>query len=303
MSEITGADFTAAAADLSAGTTSPEAVPSSPDFSDGSDASTDPSPRATDAEQQDQPQDDTPRPAVKPRGPIPFERHQSILQNTRETARRDTIQQVRSQYGPQLQVGHAFLNDPVGFVQAVMQHPAYAQQFRSQAPPPDERESRDLEPELVTDTGVPAYSARQVQRMLQQTAKQVQDAIDGRLSPIEQRFQGADIDARATSAATTIIRDLSETYGGDWPKMQRDVANLMAQDRRLKPETAAMRVWRQKIQPTIRATERSAVVDGLRRKASASTERPNRPSSGTPRRDSDKSWTELFAEEFNRAAR
>ena len=76
-------------------------------------------------------------PAPESKGPIPFERHKSILENARTEAAKEAETRVMQQYAPQLQVVQRLQADPVGtvtqLINELQQHPEYGQQLRSYA--------------------------------------------------------------------------------------------------------------------------------------------------------------------------
>lgn len=138
-------------------------------------------------------------PAAQPKGPIPFERHESILKNAREKTTAEVTQQFQQRYGPHVELGNRIEADPVGtvvgLIQGLANHPDHGQAVisalartlgsrRNQAV-----EDQEPQPDLQTSDGTTLYSSAQQAKREAWLRRQVESSIDQRLQPLQQREQ------------------------------------------------------------------------------------------------------------------
>lgn len=166
---------------------------------------------------------------AQPKGPIPYERHESILKNAREKTTAEVTRQFQQQYGPSLELGQRINADPVGtvvgLIQGLAEHPDHGQAVisalartlgsrRGQA-------AQDQEPQadLQAPDGTQVYSAERLAQIRaydrQQILKEVDQRFDQRVQPLQQREQqrlAVERQTQETQAANDRMARVLEPY-------------------------------------------------------------------------------------------
>lgn len=148
-------------------------------------------------------------------GPIPFERHESILKNARAKTEQEVMQRVQTQYGPSIELGQRFTADPVGtmfgLLEGLAQHSEHGTTVRSQLArmlgargrqPATTDAAPESEPQadLQTPDGTLVYSAPQLAKREAWARQQIERAIEQRLQPLQEREQQRVAQERLTQA-------------------------------------------------------------------------------------------------------
>lgn len=166
-------------------------------------------------------------PAVpEPKGPIPYDRHESILKNARTKTETETAQRFQQQYGAHVELGNRISADPVGTVVGLIEtlaaHPEHGAAVisalartlggrRSQAVVADQEPQADLQ----TSDGTLVYSAPQLAKHAAWQRSQLESAFDQRLAPLQQREEQRLAHERITQAkadAHTRMAKVLEPY-------------------------------------------------------------------------------------------
>ena len=151
-------------------------------------------------------------PTPDTKGPIPFERHESILKNARAKTEAEVSQRFQQQYAPHVELGQKFQADPVGTAVQVIRelgsHPEFGPLITSElarmlgarrgqtAPETDQEPQADLQ----TADGTLVYSAEQLAKREAWARKQLMSEVDQRLQPLQTREQQAQAQERYTAA-------------------------------------------------------------------------------------------------------
>lgn len=139
-------------------------------------------------------------PTADPKGPIPFDRHESILKNARAKTEAEVSQRFQQQYAPHVELGQRIQADAigtvVGLVEGLANHPDYGPQMisalartlgsrRGQPSHASEEPQADLQ----TADGTLVYSAPQQAKREAWLRQQWLGEVDERLQPLQQREQ------------------------------------------------------------------------------------------------------------------
>jgi hypothetical protein len=139
-------------------------------------------------------------PTPDAKGPIPFDRHQSILQNARAKTEAEITQRFQQQYAPHVELGRQIQADAigtvVGLVNELANHPNYGPQMisalartlgsrRGQQADASEEPQADLQ----TADGTLVYSAPQLAKREAWMRQQLLGEVDQRLQPLQSREQ------------------------------------------------------------------------------------------------------------------
>jgi hypothetical protein len=167
----------------------------------------------------------TPAPDAQARGPIPFDRHESILRNARTKTETEVTQRFQERYGPHVALGERITADPVGtvigLIEGLAQHPEHGQAVmsgiaralgsrRQQA-----SETEEPQADLTTPDGTLVYSAPQQAKREAWFRQQLEGAIDQRLQPLQQERDERLAYARVEQAkadATSRMEKVIEPY-------------------------------------------------------------------------------------------
>ena len=138
-------------------------------------------------------------PDGKTPGPLPFERHKAIVENTRAKAVESTIQQVKDTYGAGIDFQTRFDADPVGTFSQIFdgltQHPEFGPAILSHAARAlsAQRGKAALDeepgPDLQSADGTLLYSADQLAKREAWHRRQIQADMAKALTPFQQREQ------------------------------------------------------------------------------------------------------------------
>lgn len=165
--------------------------------------------------------------ADQARGPIPFDRHESILKNAREKTEKEITDRFTQQYGAHVELGRRISADPVGTIvglfENLAQHPDHGATVRSalgrmlgmrqQSAPA--AEDAEPQPDFQSGDGTPFYSAPQQAKREAWLRKQLDQSIEQRLQPLQQeRAQrvAAEREAQAKSEAGDRVTKMLAPY-------------------------------------------------------------------------------------------
>lgn len=236
-----------------------------------------------------------PLPDTKPKGPIPFQRHEAILKTTRDKVATETREAVEREIGPWRQVMSSFRpeefapvvdklallsRDPVAFHRELSQELQRNGLLPSEAPAPAQRgaaPTSEPEPDLVNpDTGELLYSAPQLQKALAYRESQIEARIRAELRPLmdthwqtQNERELAQVKTTAEHHASEAIAEASQWEGFD--ELKPKIAALMRQDRRYSLEGAYNRVFQSEYLPNLKQRERASVVAELNQKGRAAS--------------------------------
>ena len=222
-------------------------------------------------------------------GPIPLDRHKTILENTRR--------ELEERYGwaknldprrvdQALRIADDLERDARGFHSRLTE--SLTRRGPIEAPGPDL--------EILDDKGRPyqVYSHEQFQRAIQFHLNSLREEFAGRLSPTESFVE-------STSALARADEQLHEAR--TWPQFKEHesaiAAELVKHQQRGRP-ISLERAYQAVVYPALEKTIREKTLTELKQKPGRSV-RPGDPSH-TAASDSEKSWGDIFAEEAARRA-
>ncbi len=289
------------------------ASPDAPPASDTSSSA--PAPEITPAAATVQPgQTQTPEAGTAPQGPIPFERHQAILNAQREEAERrwqrvawaddllqagatpDEVREARELYQRTRGNPEAFIEE---LLQTAGKNPQIAQAVRSiavralgmQNGNGHEAGADDAEPQAdyyTTDANgnkTPFMSAAQHQKWAEWYSRKQDAKLQPLLNEREERQQAAAKQEEQRQALGRVTRDVTELRKNPlFVKHEADVTALLkAHDYRMPLHRAWLQVLETKILPNLSQTERAKTVADLQTKAAASGIKPGAATASTPK--------------------
>lgn len=265
------------------------------------------------------PEGTDPVPASLP-GPIPYDRHQAILDNQRRQARDEALAEWRQQYGwaervPQAQLQQAiqwaqrFGADPAGFLSEsqaeLLAHPEHGAKLRSwaarilggkHAPALESEPGPDL---VDPTTGTQLYSAGQLAKREAWREQQLAEKVNALIAPIQQREQqraAQEAHAQRAEQAQEWSKTLY-TEAQSWPRFEELRPHILARLRATPPApnedpgevgrrfaTAYITEFQSRVLPTLAQQEQASVLANLKTKALASTTNPAMPAASTPKR-------------------
>jgi hypothetical protein len=247
-------------------------------------------------------------------GPLPYERHKAILENTRTKARDEAQQAIQQQYGWALQVGpehfqaitnlaRQWAQDPVSFVLGALDDltgsPEYAPQLRShvakilatrpqnggngQTHAPVQEEPQ---PDIVVD-GYSWYSAQKLAERDRWLSNQLLTQVRQELQPLQQDMQSRqerETIQAATQAANTFAKDTLAQMTR-LPYFAEQKAEIEKVFRSMPPmpdaqvgqaiRDAYIQVLATKVLPSLSSNAKSELLSSLNQKAAASARNPS----------------------------
>jgi len=245
-------------------------------------------------------------------GPLPYERHKAILENTRTRAREEAQQALQQQYGWALQVGpeqfqavtnlaRQWASDPIAFVLGALDDlqnsPQYAPQLRSHVAkilatrpnggnghaPVAEKEP---EPDIVVD-GYSWYSAQKLAERDRWLSNQLLSQVRQELAPLREDIetrQQRDTIIAATQAANRFATD-TLTEMNRLPHFKEQKAEIEKVFRAMPPmpdhlvgqaiRDAYIQVLATKVLPSLNSSAQSELLSSLNKKAAASARNPS----------------------------
>lgn len=317
-STFSGSDFESAAS----ATASPEASAADPQIA-GTDSSAQPAGTATTDPATTAQAATATTVSEKPKGPIPFDVHETALKNARAKERDAAIAEWRQQHGWAEQadraaieeaqrLGQLYQRDRAGYIRAIVSEalsdPELSPQIRSlaggvlaggrgpQAPTfePD-IPVYDERGQMVAQT----FSAGKVQDLVKHA---VAEALGQEVGPIKDRIKRAD-DAAKAAAAERALDDEADRVTATIAKLphfaehEAAIAEAIGQ---MPPgvdyREAGLLAYINVVLPQLSTTERKRVLADINQKPSASTVSPSSGTTAIPKPDSEKSWEELLEE-------
>lgn len=214
-------------------------------------------------------------------GPIPYDRHKEILENARKE-REATEQALKAKFGWAEAYDPTHVAESVKLYQWLTTNPQGFRDFldgqlRQQQPakPADE----PIEPLLKAEDGTAAYSADQVQKLLDKQAQQLWQKVEQEFGPIKTKEQRRELEAQSQRAAQDMVATMRT-----WPMFsehEADVKALLATNATISPFNAYLQVLREKALPSVETKIRTQYEGTLANKAAAATTRPG-PAPATP---------------------
>lgn len=292
-------------AELSSQPETPEASPTSEESTQDTSSSTS-SQSATDAQATDStassatesnqsPEQATPAGSTdqKPKGPIPFDRHEAVLANTRKEyeeklARLAWAEQVQgdpTQIAEELRAMRIAATDPDAFVSFLKSKPAYARYFQPAAPEQKSAAQEDLmpKPDKLYDDGSTGYSAERLQQLLDWKDRQNERKMAERFGPIEQEYRGREVYNQALARTAPILENARNTWDG-FKDHEPEIRNVIASALERGEIVSLDAAYRQVVVPKLKAQEsdlrariRQELIEESNRKSAAVTEVPGGP--------------------------
>lgn len=215
--------------------------------------------------------------ATSAKGPIPFDRHEAILQNTRQKTAQDVVSQVQQRFGGAIEFQQRLASDPVAtltqLVDEAVSDPQIGQQFVSHlARTLSARRKQAITP-IDTEVG-PVYTADQVQQLMDQKMAE-------RLALIEQERQKAAqlqaLEQQRQQTRETVVWRLSEWqkqpgFKDHEPAIAAKQAELVKHG--MDTWSALGLAYSTVVIPTLKAQQANQFVQDAVRKAQASTNNP-----------------------------
>ena len=215
------------------------------------------------------------------KGPIPFDRHEAVVRNTRDKTVRDVVSQVERQYGGAIQLQQRMTSDPVGtitqLIDEAVAHPELGQHVISQLARTlggRARQASDSPLEPIDTEAGPMYTADQVKRV-------VEDAIAQRLQPLEaeraQRERELVAQRQREETRTTVRSRLSQWEAQ--PGFSEHKSEIAAKQAEFVAQgadtwTALGLAYAAVVPAKLQATQTTRFVQDAVRKANASTNNP-----------------------------
>ena len=216
-------------------------------------------------------------PATPATGPIPFDRHQAILANTREKTTREIVSRVEQQFGGAIQFQTQMKADPIGTVSQIVtemaSHPEFGKAFISHLARTLSAQRQQAITPIDTEVG-PVYTADQVQKLVAQE-------IASRVGPLEQeretqRRAAEAAQAKAQTSETVKARLKAWADQPGFAENESAIADkqmdLVRQG--LDPWSALGIAYASVVPAKLQAKSNSDLVQEAMRKAQASTGHP-----------------------------
>ena len=223
--------------------------------------------------------------SIQPKGPIPFDRHEAILQN------------ARAEYEKKYGWAKDLDPDEIRQAQAIYQHlngnPKEFHQWLSGVLKDQLAEPAPSGPDYQdSSTGARFYSADRVQALLTQEIAKVKDELMGELEPIKGHYQ-------TEAARGQAMGQIEEAKA--WPHFDDNIAEITdyieVTRRNTGKPVSLERAYLQVVLPKLGALERKSVVQEIKNKPGSSDVRPGQQPSAGKTSDADKSWADLLKEE------
>ncbi len=230
-----------------------------------------------------------------PRGPIPFDRHQSVVQNTREKTAREVVGQVQQHYGPGIEFQTRLRADPAGTISQLISEavsdPQMGQQITAHlARTLSQRRgqkaaSEEPQPDLQTAEGELVYSAGQLHKRETWLRQQMAEEVNQRFAPIEQERQARAEEVRQQQHQQQ-TRELVTTRLQAWqqqPGFTEHEADIQVRQQHYVNQgmdtwsalgMAYAAVVNEKVVPKVRAESQSSLVTSAFAKANGSASNP-----------------------------
>jgi len=210
-------------------------------------------------------------------GPIPFDRHKDILEHARVKARQEAEQSVLGRFkwaegydpkevGDGVKLMRWMLNDPEGFEREWQR-----QRQRAQPAAPTVEEG-----ELKAEDGTTVYSARQVQQMLDRTAKEMEErfqrTVDEKYGPLRQEAEAQKLSQKVDVQTKALLAQASQ-----WPmfaELKKDIGQRMLANPALSFHEAYIESFRDMGMPKLAEQARTSRQGLVAEKTSAVTEAP-----------------------------
>ena len=163
-------------------------------------------------------------PTSDTKGPIPFDRHESILKNARAKTEADVTQKWQQQYAPHVELGTRIQQDAigtvVGLVEGLANHPDYGPQMisalartlgarRGQALPQTDQEPQA---DLQAADGTLVFSAEQLAKREAYQRTKLLAEVDQRLQPLQTREQQYQAQEQARVAQQQAHESMSKVF-------------------------------------------------------------------------------------------
>jgi hypothetical protein len=255
-------------------------------------------------------------PAEAPQGPIPFDRHQRIVQNVRQKAEQEVGQRFQQQYGAHVELGNRISSDPVGtvvgLIDTLANHPEYGNAVISAlARTLGSRRGAagaDAEPQadLQTPDGTLVYSAPQLAAWHQWQQRKFEAQMDQRLQPLQAREEERVAQERMSQARGEAMDRMSKViapYKQLLPDWDRHKPALLQKSQEFLQEgydaqtslgLAVISVLNTTVAPQRAASQQQQLLATAVAKATGSTSQPGTSVAGAAGRPKD------FAEAFSR---
>lgn len=217
--------------------------------------------------------------ATPAKGPIPYERHEAVLQSTRDKTTREVVSRVQQQFGPAIEFQQRVTADPVGAITNLLNeavsHPDLGPQIVSamaRALSARRTDTAALEP-IQTDAG-DFYSAEQVQQLIDRQ-------IGQRLQPFEearaQSQQAQDAQRQHDQTVSTVQSRLAQWNAQ--PGFQTHASEIAEQQAAFVAQgadtwTALGLAYATVVPKKLQAQQTTQQVQDAARKAAASTGHP-----------------------------
>jgi len=248
-------------------------------------------------------------PAAAEPGPIPFQQHKTILENTRTKAftERDAqwnqsfgwARNITPEHGPSVVKFYQDMErDPVAFYvtlgQTLATHPQFGTRFQqiTGANGHAKPQANLSDPDLVVDDGngrqIATYGAERVQAIVADAVRKAVSEVRQELAPLRDAHQQSLVDQQSrvvqqqlTQQADTVMNRATKILGATIDaKGQPDarsqalwskVSALMDADPQLDVVDAALQVREQIVAPQETESAKTAAAEEMRRKANANT--------------------------------
>lgn len=261
----------------------------------------------------EQPAEQTPAPETAPAetaGPIPFDRHKAILENTRKEAEaRYAWVQAHGDEAAirnKLSILQQAERDPAGFVRQFMAAAGVDPRTLVPQPTPAQDDPRP-DPDIALENGQYTYSHAQLQKLLDWQSRQVTNSLHAEIAPLKQKAVVAELSERAQQHAQQQLQRAAGLPGMDDRATRNEIAAYMQSNQQASLHEAWAAVMAPRLQAQVKAAEETAyqkALATLQQKAGAVTTPAPRTGAMTPTHDlSNLSMAEALRQGLELAAR
>jgi hypothetical protein len=253
------------------------------------------------------------------RGPIPYDRHQAVVTNTRQKVRAEvegewkpkyerlswaeSVDAAKAQQAIALQTALESMADDPQTALAFLARKLGVTTDALAAPGPKVDADPAPEPDIPLEDGTQVYSATATRKLLEWQARQLSKQVDASYGPLKHKALLADLRVQAQQQTGQTLAECRK----DWelfPALEAEIKQFLIADPSLSLERAYIRAfngpngWKKQQAATQQAAEEDRASQLTRKHAASDTLRPGAPRAVTPRSDAEKTPREIAAEVF-----
>lgn len=228
------------------------------------------------------------------KGPIPFERHKAVLENTRKEygTKLEALKWAEGLNGDdvrsKLEMVELLDTNPAEFFRrfqaAAREYPELIREIETVFKPQEQEQPKEdvmPPPDKLLDSGDLVYSDKQLLKLLDWKERQIDKKYEQRFGPVAEAHQASTAFQRELERQRPILEDARKNWEG-FAENEKEIAKLIASDARVTIDSAYRRIVIPKLkaeQEKIKADVRKQLIDEMNQRGGSSTVRPG---SGTP---------------------